>query len=488
MEFVVATPLQQQVQFTEVASEAGSAGSRRSEAEGLQGRLDAANASIAQLSLQLGEARAQLAAAAELREMSVKFAVLEARLAAQDEIKELEAIVASMRLEWAQWGAPREAELLKEEAELLMGAPGLAEPTAPTASQAASVPAAQTGIPGAMASAPEGPGAVQAASTSGLTAPQAADTMVDAWALSRAAAGATAPSGTQYGVQVREAADQQHVPLKDLHPKDIPPPAPYKGDCASWLEWSGKFRRYALSRSNRSITQLLEKIELLRGNPVTPGDETAWELGLHFVPSITEYKERLHTLLEACTTGPAGLIVTQCGVGRICDAWRQLADAGCSLREDNVLNLLSKIMTARSHVPDKELQGYMTKWERDLEFYAKATGGEAVTPAQHKMFLLRMCSVGLHTHLGYTKATEGTLATIRQEIANWLHRTQPQGKGGGFAALEEAQLADTGAEYEEGDFDVGPEATQRLLEEDPSGALLAVVKKGLKDNKSGGKG
>ena len=82
----------------------------------------------------------------------------------------------------------------------------------------------------------------------------------------------------------------------------------------------------------------------------------------------------------------------------------------------------------------------------------------------------------------------GLLATIRQEIANWLHRTQPQGKGGGFAALEEAQAGDTGAENEDGDFDVGPEATQRLLEEDPSGALLAVVKKGLKDNKSGGKG
>ena len=51
MEFIVATPLQQQVQFTGVASEAGSGGSRRSEADGLQGRLDAANASIAQLSL-----------------------------------------------------------------------------------------------------------------------------------------------------------------------------------------------------------------------------------------------------------------------------------------------------------------------------------------------------------------------------------------------------------------------------------------------------
>ena len=75
-----------------------------------------------------------------------------------------------------------------------------------------------------------------------------------------------------------------------------------------------------------------------------------------------------------------------------------------------------------------------------------------------------------------------------QEIANWLHRTQPHGKGGGFAVLEEAQVEDAGVDTEEGDLDVGTEATQRLLEEDPTGALLAVVKKVFKDNKSGGKG
>ena len=55
------------------------------------------------------------------------------------------------------------------------------------------------------------------------------------------------------------------------------------------------------------------------------------------------------------------------------------------------------------------------------------------------MFVLRMCSAGLHTHLGYCKATEASVAVIRQEIANWLHRILPHNKGGGFAALEEAQ-------------------------------------------------
>ena len=155
--------------------------------------------------------------------------------------------------------------------------------------------------------------------------------MVDAWALSRAAGGATAlsekggnegestPSTTASGrtrprvswedgttagseagtgslearypvqaVQVREAADPQHAPLRDLHPKDVLPPSPYKGDCASWLEWSAKFRRYALSRSNRSLTHLLEKVELLRGNPVKPSDEQIWEADLHLSLGIME--------------------------------------------------------------------------------------------------------------------------------------------------------------------------------------------------------
>ena len=75
-------------------SEAGSAyriGSV-SEAGGLaavQGRLDEANAAIARLSLQLGEARAQIAAAAELHEVVVKLAVADERRAAQSEVTEL---------------------------------------------------------------------------------------------------------------------------------------------------------------------------------------------------------------------------------------------------------------------------------------------------------------------------------------------------------------------------------------------------------------
>ena len=240
-------------------SEAGSAfhiGSV-SEAGGLaamQGRLDEANAVIARLSLQWGEARAQLAAAAELHEVVVKLAVVDERRAAQSEvtelkdaiygmklatlderheaqfeINELRGTIYIMKLDWAQWEAGNppaqpEARMASEVGpgpELLKMAPGLAASAVPPDSQ--------------FASAPEGPGAVPvipSASTHGLAASQAADTMVDAWALGRAAADAIALNETggnietRYPVQAREAADPQHAPLKDLHPKDVPPPAP----------------------------------------------------------------------------------------------------------------------------------------------------------------------------------------------------------------------------------------------------------------------
>ena len=84
--FELGTPAREEQPAT---SEAGSVGSRFSNVEALQSRLGAANESIAQLNLQLGEARAQLAAAVELREMAVKVAVMESKLTAQAQLNEL---------------------------------------------------------------------------------------------------------------------------------------------------------------------------------------------------------------------------------------------------------------------------------------------------------------------------------------------------------------------------------------------------------------
>ena len=64
----------------------------------MQGRLDEANAAIARLSLQLGEARAQLAAAAELHQVVMKLAVADERRAAKSEATELKDTIYGMKL------------------------------------------------------------------------------------------------------------------------------------------------------------------------------------------------------------------------------------------------------------------------------------------------------------------------------------------------------------------------------------------------------
>ena len=256
-------------------SEAGSAGSHLSTVEALQGRLDAANESISRLNLQLGEARAQLAAAMELREMAVRVAVMETKLAAQTEIKELTNVISTMKLDWAQWEARMAAvDMTMPEAELPMEAPGLGE-------SATSAPSQPTSAPGDLSTTPAASTHAPAASAHVPAVLEETDRMPDAWALARAqAVGAgseagTVPLETRYPVQVvqgREATDAQHAPLRDLHPKDVPPPAHYKGDSArgsSGAQSSADMRCPAAIAASRSSSRRSNCCEAIRSRRAT---------------------------------------------------------------------------------------------------------------------------------------------------------------------------------------------------------------------------
>ena len=270
MVFALITPLREPGGSTSEAggSEAGSAGSRRSNVEiVLKEQLDKAPAEVYKLREQLGEARAQVAAGTEIRELAVKFAALEAKHAAQAEISVLQVehqslldVIASMKLEWAQRKALEALAVASAAAGRDASTPGAASaPEAPglspTPSQAEprsapglSAPATSTTppTPGA-ASAPEAPGLSPTPSraeprsdsgpgpfstTSGpvghstsAAADQAADPLVDSWALSRAAAAKETQKVCDFQAPSGEPTDGAYAPLKDLHPKDIPPPA-----------------------------------------------------------------------------------------------------------------------------------------------------------------------------------------------------------------------------------------------------------------------
>ena len=124
---------------------------------------------------------------------------------------------------------------------------------------------------------------------------------------------------------------------------------------------------------------------------------------------------------DAYTASSAGLTVAKCGASRACDAWRQLSDVGCSLRAENTTVMPSKVMNSKVAVLDKDLQGYITELKRHFEFYIKATGQQAMFTPQHKMFMLRMCSPRLRTHLRYRKAIDAVIAVLCAQISDYIH-------------------------------------------------------------------
>ena len=128
---------------------------------------------------------------------------------------------------------------------------------------------------------------------------------------------------------------QQGEEIKDfkpLHFKDIPVPAKYGGASQGWLNWSTTFRRFMASRET-PWRPFLEAIETLRGNAVTEEDGESLEKELGLKPNIGAWKDQLNTqLVGKFVSGSAELVVSQCGVPNACEAWRILAEAGCSTR------------------------------------------------------------------------------------------------------------------------------------------------------------
>ena len=145
-------------------------------------------------------------------------------------------------------------------------------------------------------------------------------------------------------------------PLKDPHYKEVKEPVPYTGVTSAWLDWSARFRRFVVCLIDIRIGALRDSIEQSRGRPATADDEAACETKLKLLPGFAAWKEQLHMFLDRFTAGSAGFIVAQSGVRNAHDAWRLLADAGRSLREEIMLAMLSKITNPRAAVPEKELQ------------------------------------------------------------------------------------------------------------------------------------
>jgi hypothetical protein len=79
--------------------------------------------------------------------------------------------------------------------------------------------------------------------------------------------------------------------LKEIHHKDLKAPDTYSGDITQWKAWSRAFESYLRRRDTR-WPGLLEKVQELKGKPVTEEYEKkwAWELGIY---DMAQFKDHL---------------------------------------------------------------------------------------------------------------------------------------------------------------------------------------------------
>ena len=122
---------------------------------------------------------------------------------------------------------------------------------------------------------------------------------------------------------------------------------------------------------------LLEKIQELKGRPVTEQDEKQWAWALS-IRNMEEFKDQLNEYPEAFTDGIAKGVVIACGEHNALDAWRQMAERGFSMRPIHVHELMKLALFPKTAVQAKDLEMAIASWERDVHTF-EATSSENVT-------------------------------------------------------------------------------------------------------------
>ena len=79
-------------------------------------------------------------------------------------------------------------------------------------------------------------------------------------------------------------------------------------------------------------------------------------------------------------------IVEICGVSRVLDAWRIMADRGSSQRPEHLHAKLSQIITPKKAVAIKDVERAIAEWERDIEIYRSSKPGYIMEADQRLFF------------------------------------------------------------------------------------------------------
>ena len=135
------------------------------------------------------------------------------------------------------------------------------------------------------------------------------------------------------GTQASGGEGDFGAPLRDPHPKEFDPPQQYSGSADNLLFWSESFKDYVGIKDPR-WKKLLAAVESLQGVQVTDAHEKSWDRELK-LGGIGIFKNRLHMYFKQYLKGAIRSEIVQTGgETRALDAWRILADRGCSQRPE----------------------------------------------------------------------------------------------------------------------------------------------------------
>ena len=249
------------------------------------------------------------------------------------------------------------------------------------------------------------------------------------------------------------------------------------GGLEAWANWANNFKQYMGLRISR-WPMLLEAAEKLKGRLVTALDEAQWNKEMR-LGGIQNWKSTLNMYLEQHTKGSIkSEIVETCGVSRVLDAWRIMADRGSSQRPEHLHAKLSKIISPKKAVAIKDVERAIAEWERDIEVYRLSKPDYTMEADQQLMLLMQLCPVNLQAYLRMQKDCLTDYDKLKMAIHDWLGFPENQQRTCKIAALEQI-IDNVEGQKEDGEQEVEvDEATaDKCNEIDSSGYLLALVKK-----------
>ena len=254
------------------------------------------------------------------------------------------------------------------------------------------------------------------------------------------------------------------------------------------MSWSDSFKDH-LNIKDPRWKKLLNLAENMRRVPITEEKEKAWDKEFNF-GGIHIFKTRLHMYFKQYLKGAIrSEVVDTCGENRVLDAWRIMADRGCSFNEESLHAKLSKIIAPKKAVSAKDVERAIAEWEREIEVYRLAIPNYVMDDNQQRMLLKQLCPPQMQAYIRSLKdEVKVDYHLLKTAIHDWLGFPENQLTIKSCKLAACGQIPEEEVEADEQEMELDETTKQALMEADTSGQLLALVINGKLKTKGKGKG